>query len=246
MIDGAAPALLNPQLVGALLAEDQAAIAAALWTAAVLVPGAGDADGHVLLSCGRAADGRRLLHAFSDLEALTAWDRHPANTAAVLDAAALEELLPGGTGVIVINPAGPGAHLIGAEALPALVDPAGRTESLRFGRSELVDPLSRRPFRAVASDAHDRGREAARSGMLPAAIAEFERSMQACGRLGDRLHGAVAALELAACLQHSGQRDRACAVFRHAGEVLGAIGESDLAVRALLAALDLREEPVAG
>ena len=82
--------------------------------------------------------------------------------------------------------------------------------------------------------------------MLPAAIAEFERSLEACGRLGDRLHGAAAALELATCLQRSGERERARVVFRHAGEVLSAIGESDLAINALLAALDACEEQVAG
>jgi hypothetical protein len=247
-----APEISNPELVAALLAEDPAAIRAALPSARLLVPRVDAGDGRTLINFGRDAQGRRLLWAFTDLEALRAWDRHPAGEAVAFELEPLAELVPAGAGVMMLNAAGPGACGVGGEVLPALIagtgangsDPSGNGAGSGAGSTELVAPEARRPIRTIATRAHDRGRRAAAAGMFADARAEFERAIEACSRLGDRLHGAATAIELAACQARDGEPAQALRIWSGAGEALADLGECDLAAAALLDAVRIASELV--
>ncbi len=228
-----ARAVSNPELVAELLAEDPAAVRTELHVATLLVPATPLGDGQALVRSGRTGTGATLLWAFTDLEALAAWDRHPVEHAIVVEGSALAGLPPAGGAVIAVNAAGPGAFLVDAQAMGTPTN--GRVPpAAAAGVSELVDADTRRPLRTRASAAHDMGRRAASAGDLEEACNQFERSIDACGRLGDRLHGAAAALELASTRQRAGSVELAVTVWERAAETLALLGEGDLAIGALL------------
>ena len=67
----------NPGLVRALMNEDAGEVQAGLARATLLVPAAKIRDGETVIQIRRGAAGRSLVCAFTDLEALQAWDRNP-------------------------------------------------------------------------------------------------------------------------------------------------------------------------
>src|SRR5262249_54466625 len=105
----------NPRLVQALVHRDGSAVQAMLGEATLLVPASENRDGEPVILIHRAAAGRRLICAFTDLEALQAWDRNPPERAVALDAPAVGDLVP--DGMVALNPAGPGALVVDGLAL---------------------------------------------------------------------------------------------------------------------------------
>ncbi len=229
-----ASTVCNPELVAALLAEDPVAVAAELAAATLLIPASRLGDGQAVVRSGRTGTGATLLWAFTDLDALAAWDRRPAEHAVVLDWPALCGPDPARDAVVALNAAGPGAFLVDGHA----PQPAGNGRVRPAGANDLVGVDARRPVRALASEAHDLGRRAASAGDLEGACAQLERSVEFCGRLGDRLHGAAAALELARARDRAGSVDLALTTWKRAAETLTMLGEEDLAIGALLDAAD--------
>ncbi len=66
------------------------------------------------------AQRERISWAFTDAEALAAWDHHPSPEAIVLSAEALARCYGGdggSSGVVVLNAAGPAGHLVAAHQL---------------------------------------------------------------------------------------------------------------------------------
>ena len=233
---GQSTLVTNPELVNALLTGDPAAVESELERATLLLPAAILHDGHPVTRTGRTIAGRPLLWGFTDLEALRAWDREPATTAVALEASALAAAAGGDGPVVALNPAGPGALLMGARA-PAAID-ASDGSQVRPDSNALVDPEVRLKVRQRANQSHERGRSAAAAGELTAACAELERALGACSELGDRLHGAAATLELARCRARLDQVALALELWEAAAQVLSAIGEADLALTALLDAAE--------
>ncbi|HEY2771971.1 MAG TPA: SseB family protein [Solirubrobacteraceae bacterium] len=231
--------VVNPRLVQALLRRDPAGLREALPSATLLVPALAHRDGEIVVQTRRGPRGRTLVCAFTDLEALRAWDRHPANAAVALDCAAVAELVPEAT--IALNPAGPGAHLLDAEALTAWSGASNgnghRTEAP--GTVALGDPGRRRALREQANHAHELARRTAASGDLSAACEQLQPAIQACAELGDQLHGAAAALELARWRAGTGSIRLALAGWQEAAGTTAALGEIDLALDALLDAAEL-------
>jgi hypothetical protein len=170
---------------------------------------------------------------------LRAWDRHPANAAVGLGSVGVAELVPEAT--IALNPAGPGAHLLDSEALATWSGPPNgnghRTETAPT--VSLEDPAHRRTLRERANQSHELARRTARAGDLSAACEQLQPAIQACAELGDQLHGAAAALELARWRARTGSTRLALAGWREAAGTLAAFGELDLALDALLDAADL-------
>jgi tetratricopeptide (TPR) repeat protein len=235
-----APLLTNSSLVQALLAGDPDAIAASLADARLLIPACAAAEDQLMLAYGRCGDGRRLVWAFTDLEALQAWDRRPADAYSVIGAAGLTSLLPGGIGAIAINAAGPGGQVIDASVLsPGSVVTVSRPAAVHDDADAHVDSQARSPLRRRAREAHARGRAAAVAGRREEACAHFRRALEVCTTLGDRLHGAATALELAGCQAEVESPRIAVATASEAGEVLALFGELDLATGALLEAAEL-------
>jgi hypothetical protein len=229
----------NPRLVQALLRRDPSAVRDALPGATLLVPALAHRDGEIVVQTRRGPRGRTLVCAFTDLEALRAWDRHPANAAVGLDCAGVAELVPDAT--IALNPAGPGTHLLDAEALTAWSGPAsGNGHRAEAGATDaLDDPIRRRTLREQANQAHELARRTADSGDLSEACEQLQPAIQACAELGDQLHGAAAALELARWRAGTGSTRLALAGWREAAGTMAALGELDLALDALLDAADL-------
>jgi hypothetical protein len=218
------PQVANPRLVRALLRRDGAAVRAALSSSMLLVPARENRDGDAVVDTRRGAGGRRLVCAFTDLEALQAWDRSPSGCAVALDARAVAALVSGA--IVALNPAGPGAHLINGLAL-------GKG---RQAASDLTDPARRRPLRRQANQFHELARRSAAAGAFAEACEQLEPALNACAELGDCLHGAAAALELAAWRARSGSTRLALAGWSEAAETMAALGELDLALDALLEA----------
>jgi hypothetical protein len=224
----------NDSLVAALLAGQPEAVADALPGATLLIPASSGGTDTAVLSPTRGPGGRRLLPGFTDLEALRAWDRAPAETAIALPAARVGELLPTGVGMLLVNPAGPGTFLVGGEALGTVPGAARSRNGHDAIGAALVDPDARAPVRARARDAHRAARAARERGELAIAAAALRESLQALNQLKDHLHGAAAGVELAAVHAAAGEHATAFALFADAGERFAALGELDLAVDALL------------
>lgn len=224
-------ALANPALVRALLSEHPDQVSAALDGSTLLVPAVSAGAGHTALHTRIAAGGRRVLCAFTDLEALSAWDRHPAGEAAAVAATALRELAPGTA--LILNPAGPGAHLLSGEPLDG-----NRLTVAPDDRAQLVAPAGRRSSRSQAAHAHRRARRSAAGGWLSEACDELRVAIRACHDLGDRLHGGAAELELAGWLARLGSIGGALDSWRRAAETLALLGETDLALAGLLDAAE--------
>jgi hypothetical protein len=225
----------NPRLVQALLHQDPAAVRAALPGATLLVPATVHDDGEIVVETRRGAGGARLVCAFTDLEALKAWDREPVNAAVVLAAPAVAELVPEGT--VAVNAAGPGAHLLDGLTLTAPgVEPDG--DGHPAPGNALAEPGNRRRLRDEANHAHELARRTAEAGDFSAARDQIEPALRACSELGDRLHGAAAAIELARWRARMGSTKLALTGWREAAETMAAFGEVDLALDALLDAAE--------
>ena len=229
----------NPRLVEALLHRDPAGIEHALRGATLLVPASEHREGEVVVETRRTAGAGALVCAFTDLEALAAWDRDPTGAAVALDAATVGELVP--EAMIALNPAGPGAHIVDGEAFVASGFASGHNggpPSSPGGPSELADPRARRAVRERVNLAHELARHHADAGELDRACDEMQPALAACAELGDRLHGAAAALELARWRAGSGRVQLALAGWRDAAETMALLGELDLALGALLDAAE--------
>lgn len=231
----------NPDLVAALMSGDVTRVGEALsaGTTRLLLPASDLGDGRAIAHAGRDGEGRRLIWAFTDSEALAAFDRRPATATLVISGLDLVRTPE----MVALNPAGPGATMIqggASEAAPGLA-PAGPPTNGASSASEdgLVQPDGRAEMRRRARDAHERGRAAAAAGDLQEASAQFEQALAACGRLGDRLHGGATALDLAACQVRRGDADLALALWERAADVLSRFGETDLALGALLDAAEV-------
>jgi hypothetical protein len=224
--------IANPPLVAAMLAADDAAVAQTLPHATLVLPAAGTAGEGAVLTPSRGPGGSRLQPAFTDVEALKSWDRHPAPAAIAIPVSQLGALVSPGSAALLLNPAGPGTYLVGGDALrrpfpDTTLHPNGAT-------NVLVDPAGRRQLRTEARSAHDAGCAARAAGRLQVAVQELSRGLDACTQLGDRLHGAATAVELAQCRLQSGAAADALELFAAAGETFALLGEMDLAVSALL------------
>jgi hypothetical protein len=219
----------NPGLVQALLHGDGSEVQTTLARSTLLVPASEDRDGETSIQIRRGAAGRRLVCAFTDLEALQAWDRTPANAAVALHAAAVASLVTGG--IVAINPAGPGALVLDG---PALAVPPGDEKLPGGATSRLTDPDQRAQLRRQANQFHELARRTAEGGNLGAACEQLQPAISACEELGDRLHGAAAALELASWRARSGSTRIALTGWREAAATMATLGELDLAVDALL------------
>jgi hypothetical protein len=233
----------NPLLVQALLDRDPAAVEHALRGATLLVPASEHREGEVVVETRRAAGAGALVCAFTDVEALAAWDRDPVGTAVALDAVTVGELVPEAT--VALNPAGPGAHLVDGEALVASGFASGRNGGAPAAiraPSELADPSVRRALRERANLAHELARHHAEAGELDRACDQMQPVLDACTELGDRLHGAAAALELARWRADAGRIQLALAGWREAAETMALLGELDLALDALLGAAEAAAE----
>ena len=232
-------AVSNPALVEALLAGDPGAVARELPAATLLVGASMATPGApAVLRSGTTGEQRPLLWAFTDPEALRAWDRHPAEFAVALSGA---DLLAGQEGrgpVIAINAAGPGAFVLDTAGAVR----GGAHGSARALRAELAAEAARHAVRVQAGHAHDRGRQALAAGNPAEAAVLFEQAMDACGELGDRLHGAAAAVELAACRARLGAAGEAVALWERAADLLALFGEPDLALAALVTAAETADE----
>ncbi len=128
-----ATAVANPMLVRALLAGPESAVLAELASATLLVPVAPVGGGDGLVRRGRTLGGRALVWAFTDEEAVRAWDRHPAHAIAPLPSSELSGL----EAVVAVNAAGPGACLVEPASLalgPSDPPPALRADRLRAAR----------------------------------------------------------------------------------------------------------------
>jgi type III secretion system (T3SS) SseB-like protein len=227
----------NPALVRALLHGDGDQLQAGLAGATLLVPASENRDGEPVIQIRRGAAGRRLICAFTDLEALQAWDRNPTGAAAVLDASEVAGLLQ--DAMVVLNPAGPGAHVLDGDVLAdaygsAASDEPTPTTNGDLQANGLTDPARRRPLRVHANQFHELARRTAEAGDLVAACEQLQPAISACDELGDRLHGAAAALELASWRAKSGSTRLALTGWREAATTMAALGELDLALDALL------------
>jgi hypothetical protein len=222
-------AVTNPRLVEALLADDASRVITALAGSTLLVPAAENRDGETVIQIRRGPSGRRLVCAFTDLEALQAWDRDPPDQAVALDATAVGDLV--GDGIVALNPAGPGALALDGSALAA----APEAPTVASGApSPLTDPEQRALLRRQANQFHELARRAAQAGDLEAACAQLQPAIAACDELGDRLHQAAASLELASWRARSGSTRLAMTGWREAAATMAALGELDLALDALL------------
>lgn len=223
--------ITNPGLVASLLDRDTAAVQARLADATLLAAAssAGASDTAVIRT-GRGSAGRALVWAFTDAEALAAWDRHPADHAAVIGGAALSSL----RAIVALNAAGPGCMVL--DGSPAAESRAA--DGREPATPDLADAAARRPLRKLAGEAHDLGRRAAAAGQLEEACGQLERSVEVCKQLGDELHGAAASLELAAARERSGSVGLALPIWEIAAQTLARLGEGDLALAALLDAAE--------
>jgi hypothetical protein len=219
----------NPRLVRALVHGDGVALQATLTDATLLVPASENREGEPVIQIRRAAAGRRLVCAFTDLEALQAWDRNPPNRAVALDAPAVVDLV--GDGMVALNPAGPGALVVDGFALAG--DPAFATGA-DAATSHFTEPAERQKLRRQANQFHVLARRTADAGDFEAACEQVKSTISSCDELGDRLHGAAAGLELAAWRAKSGSTRLALADWRESAATLAALGELDLALDALL------------
>lgn len=244
-MSGGLESVANPPLVAALLSGDPEAVTRALAGATLLIPASSGGGDAAVLTPARGPGGRRVLPAFTDLEALLAWDRSPAPSAVALGTERVAQLLPAGTGALLLNPAGPGSCLIGGEVLatPSAAEPSRNGHGTGPAPADaLVDPSARRPVREQARRAHQAAREARERGDFDAAAGALRESLEALESLKDHLHAASAAAELGACHVAAGRPEAAPALFADAGQRFAMLGELDLAVGALLdgaeAALD--------
>lgn len=224
-------AVTNPRLVQALLRTDASQVKGALAGSTLLVPASENHDGETVIQIRRGPSGRRLVCAFTDLEALQAWDRNPPGQGVALDAPAVADLV--GDGIVALNPAGPGALAVDAMTIAAS---AGHEQvtAPNAAQSPLTDPEQRAPLRRQANQFHELARRAAQAGDLGAACEQLQPAIAACDELGDRLHGAAASLELASWRARSGSPRLAMTGWREAAATMAALGELDLALDALL------------
>lgn len=239
----AVQAVTNPELVSALLAGDPARIHAELERATLLVPASSADDGVGIILRGRSQGGRMLTWAFTDREALLAWDRRPPDGVVALAPDALARHAEGGDGsVIALNAAGPGAFLVGVEALQATLSDGARGDTAQAEPGSYVDLEARREARGRIRQALERSRSARADGRLQDVRRELTAAVAACGEIGDRLHGSAAALDLAACLARIGDTGPALETWERAADVLTLFGEPDLAATALLEASEAAVE----
>jgi len=219
----------NAGLVRALINAEADEVQARLAEATLLVPAARNRDGETVIHIRRGVAGRQLICAFTDLEALQAWDRNPAQTAVGLDASSVASLVA--DGFIALNPAGPGALVLDG---PAVVAGQSDTIAQRAETSQLADPAHRTQLRRHANQFHELARRTAEAGDLGAACEQLQPAIGLCDELGDRLHGAAAAIELASWRARSGSTRLALSGWREAAMTMAALGEIDLALDALL------------
>lgn len=182
-------------------------------------------DGRALVRTGATVSRRPLVWAFTDEEALAAWDRRPAEAVIELEHTELPALSNEANLLVALNAAGPGACLVETGAPPS---PDG----------ELTTPEQRGAIRRRAREADELGRRALAAGSLEEARLQFERAVAACGEIGDRLHGAAASLELARTLAQTDALESALPLWERAAEVFALFGEADLALLGLLEAAE--------
>lgn len=226
----------NPELVTALLSGDPVRIGQTLATSMLLLPASPLADGRAIAQSGHDGAGRRLQWAFTDTEALAAFDRRPVTTAVAVSGHELGRVPE----IIALNPAGPGATLIlaGRPEPHRPLSPAPNGGSVHSAQGVLASPTARAELRMEAREAHEDGRAALAADHPVDAAGHFERALAACGRLGDRLHGSATAIELAACQAGVGELQLALVLWERGADVLARFGETDLALEALLTAAE--------
>jgi hypothetical protein len=135
--------------------------------------------------------------------------------------------------MVALNPAGPGALVLDGDG-PAVVAPRSDDAVPDGATSRLTDPEQRAQLRRQVNQFHELARRTADAGDLDAACEQLQRAISDCEELGDRLHGAAAALELASWRARSGSTRLALSGWREAATTMAALGELDLAVDALL------------
>jgi hypothetical protein len=219
----------NPGLVQALISGAAGDVQAGLAEATLLVPAFENRDGETVIQLRRGPAGRPLICAFTDLEALQAWDRNPPDAAAALDAASVAGLVA--DGIVALNPAGPGGLVLDG---PAVIAGHGNPTTDDGTPAQLADPDRRAQLRRNANQFHELARRTAQAGDLGAACEQLQPAIDLCDQLGDRLHGAAAAIELASWRARSGSTRLALAGWREAAATMAALGEIDLALDALL------------
>jgi hypothetical protein len=237
------PALVieNPELVEAMASADLDRVDALIGRAAFLVPAtrAGVDQWAVTLSLGGMRE--RITWAFTDAEALAAWDRHPSPDAIVLSAEALARCYGGGgrsVDVVVVNAAGPAGYLVVADRLRAvrsLEHDAG--EAGPRAAAGLAPIGARAPLRRRASGEHRAALQSSADGDDVVALTHLGLAGAACLELGDRLHGAAVLREIANCSARLGQPE-SWRSAESAGWVFASLGELDLALESLLEAAE--------
>jgi hypothetical protein len=233
----APPEVTNPDLVEALATGDPSRIRASLAGARFLVPAMAAGHDRWGISVTLGARRERIAWAFTDGEALAAWDRHPAQGAVVLDAEGLTSCLgEPGSAVVVLNAAGPAAYLVVADQLLPGGEPASAAEAVTPAARSGLGPLSEREgLRQQVNGSQHAALSCTESGDDIGALAHLGRASELCSVLGDRLHGAALLKELADCeerLGHPGSWRTA----ETAGWVFSSLGELDLGLECLVVA----------
>jgi hypothetical protein len=243
--DPLSAAAVGNGLASALCAQDREALAELLPRTELLVPARRVTSAETVLASGTGTRQTRIFWAFTDPEALGAWDRNPWPGAATVASAELARMAGSDeddgpqTAVIVINAAGPAATILGPAQVSGrvpLVSTPGHRQPLD---PVLADPAGRSPWRAAGQREHERGRSAAAEGDDRTAAAAFTEAARVFGAIGDRLHGAAVTMELATCHQRLGLLDEAVALLVASADVLASIGELDLGTTGLVDAAAL-------
>jgi hypothetical protein len=231
--------------VTALCAQDPDRVAELLPRVDLLVPARRVTPTETVLACGTGARQERIFWAFTDAEALGAWDRHSWPEAATVASVELartagsDDVGAPENAVIVINAAGPAATIFRPAQVSGRLPLAATSEGGQAFDPGLADPAARSPWRAAAGREHGRGRSAVAGGDDRTASAAFTDAAQVCGAIGDRLHGAAVTMELAACQQRLALIDEAVGLLVASAEVLASIGELDLGTAGLVDAAAL-------
>jgi SseB protein N-terminal domain len=231
----------NPDLVEAMASADLEQVDALIDQAEFLVPATPAGSDRWAITVSLGAMRERISWAFTDAEALAAWDRHPSPHAIVLSAATLARCYGssgGSVGVVVVNAAGPAGHLVAADRLLAVrgshhaAGEAGPRAAAGLARTAARVPLRRR-----ASGEHRAALLSSADGNDVVALAHLGRAAEACLELGDRLHGAAVLREVAHCSARLGQPE-SWRSAESAGWLFASLGELDLALESLLEAAE--------
>ena len=149
-------------------------------------------DGETVIQIRRGVAGRRLVCAFTDLEALQAWDRNRRRRRSSLDAASVRE-----AGRRRHGRAEPGGPRRARARGPAVVAVESDTSAPTRRRLAARRPRSSHPAAPARQPVPRAGASHRRGGRSRRRVRAAPARDQPCDELGDRLHGAAAAIELA-------------------------------------------------